>query len=254
VSKETTRTPDQLDPEPGGVRRLPTGTSGRWSKRTEQLVRYVAGQCQPSLQSELGRWIEDSPRFAVFVAANQDKIRKKLSTADGTDGRLDVRSELRVAQLLLADRRFEVEFEAYGAKRAGPDLTATYRANQRFNLEVTRLRTPAPDAARLGNVMAAKVRQLPPELPNALVVTGQDTRVTEALVGDAARLLKGRNDASDDAFFERRGLGDARNFYAHYLRLSGVLVLDEASLRVFWPNPEARHRLNDEVISYLARC
>ena len=142
---------------------------GRWSKRTEQLVRYVARNCSPSLQSEIGHWIEDSPRFAAFVGANQDKIRKKLSTADGTEGRLDVRAELRVAHLLVADRRFEVEFEAYGANRAGPDLTVTYRANQRFNLEVTRLRTPVADAARLVNVIAAKVRQLPTEVPNVLV-------------------------------------------------------------------------------------
>jgi hypothetical protein len=233
-------------------RRRPDGVSPqRWSKRTDQLVRYVAVGCRPSLQSEFGRWIEDAPRFAAFVAANQDKIRKKLSTADGADGRYDVRAELHVARLLLADRRFEMELEAYGAKRAGPDLTATFRANQRFNLEVTRLRTPAPDATRLANIIAAKVRQLPPELPNALVVTGAEIAVAEERVGDAARLLKARNDASDDPFFERRGLGDARNFYAHYLRLSGVLVLDEADLPVFWPNPEARRRLSDEVIRYL---
>ena len=103
-----------------------------WSKRTDELVGYVARTCNPSLRSELGHWIEDSSRFAAFVSANRDKIRKKLSNADGADGRLDVRAELRVAYMLLADRRFDVAFEAYGAHRSGPDLTATYRANQRF--------------------------------------------------------------------------------------------------------------------------
>ena len=69
---------------------------------------------------------------------------------------------------------------------------------------------------------------------------------------EVARLLKARTDAKDDAFFERRGLADARNFYAHYLRLSGVLVLDEASPAVFSHNPEARRRLSDEIVHYLA--
>jgi hypothetical protein len=203
------------------------------------------------LQSELGHWIEDSPRFGAFVAANRDKIRKKLVTADGAEGRLDVRAELRVAQLLLVDRRFEVEFEAYGARRAGPDLRVTYRANQRFNLEVTRLRAVDGGVARIANVIAAKVRQLPPELPNALVITGQELATVADDLSSAARLLKGHTDARDDGFFARRGLADARSFYMYYLRLSGVLVLDEAHTGVFWANREARHPLQHEVLRAL---
>ena len=107
---------------------------------------------------------------------------------------------------------------------------------------------------RLANVIASKVHQLLTDLPNALVVAGRDLRVAEAQVGAAARLLKVRSDAKDDAFFERRGLSDARNFYAHYLRLSGVLVLDEVISPVFWVNPEARRPLNEDIVSYLTRC
>jgi hypothetical protein len=222
----------------------------RWSKKTEALVRYVALQCNPSLQSELGHWIEDSPRFAAFVAANQDKIRKKLSKADGMQGRLDIRAELHVAHLLLVDRRFEVAFEAYGARQAGPDLSVTYRANQRFNVEVTRLRA-ASDAVRLANVIGAKVRQLAAELPNALVIAGHDVGITGLEVNAATRLLKAHTDARDDAVFERLGLGDARTFHAHFLRLSGVAVLDEAGTPLFWANREARHRLPPEVLAPL---
>ncbi|HEY2595958.1 MAG TPA: hypothetical protein VGK33_18860 [Chloroflexota bacterium] len=231
-------------------RRPTLSRAARWSKRTDDLVRYVALTCGPSFRSELGHWIEDSPRFGAFVDVNRDKIRKKFRNADGAEGRLDVRSELRVARLLLSDRRFEVAFEGFGARRPGPDLTVTYRVNQRFNLEVTRVRVAA-DAGRLGNLVTAKLRQLPPELPNALVIAGRELAITETEVAQAARLLKTHNDSSDDAFFERRGLGGARDFYAHFLRLSGVLVLDEARAPLFWANPEARRPLPAEVVARL---
>src|ERR1700730_11797968 len=120
--------------------------SPRWSKKTDQLVRYVALRCRPGLQSELGQWIENSPRFGAFMTANQDKARKKLTSSDDEEHRLDVRAELQVAYLIVADRRFELAFEAYGARQVGPDLTVTFRGNQRFNLEVTRLRTSGDTA------------------------------------------------------------------------------------------------------------
>jgi len=213
-------------------------------------VRYVAHECGPSLQSDLGHWIDASPRFASFVAANQDKIRKKLSTAAGSEGRLDVRAELHVAHVLLADRRFEVAFEAYGSHQAGPDLTVTYRANQRFNLEVTRPHA-GPDVSRLAGLIAAKLRQLPVELPNALVIAGDGLSITAAQLSDAWRLLKTRVDSRDDAFFGRRGLIDARSAHLQLLRLSGVFVLDEADAPIFWANPEARHPLPSEVVHLL---
>jgi hypothetical protein len=231
---------------PGPVmRRAP-----RWSKRVDELLAYVATGCGPGLQSELGHWLQAAPRFATFVEANRDKIRKKLLNADGAEARLDVRAELRLAHLLLADRRFEVAFEAYGAQQRGPDLSVTYRANQRFNLEVTRLRS-AVDVPRLAGLIAAKVRQLASEVPNALVISGQALGVTEAQLGDAARQLKAHVDARDDAFFARHGAGDARSFYTHYLRLSGVLVVEEDDAAVFWANREARRPLSEEIISRL---
>src|SRR6185295_15244492 len=98
-------------------------------------------------------------------------VRKKLTSSDDEEVRLDVRAELLVAYSIVADRRFELQFEAYGARSLGPDLTVTFRANQRFNLEVTRLRTtvePEAGVARLANVITGKLRQLPGDVPNAL--------------------------------------------------------------------------------------
>jgi hypothetical protein len=240
----------------------------RWSKKTDQLVRHVAFRCRPGLQFELGHWIESSPRFAAFITTNQDKVRKKLTTSDDEEHRLDVRAELLVAHLIVADRRFELAFEAYGARRVGPDLTVTFRANQRFNLEVTRLRTtgdaeapaasdPASGVARLTNVITGKLRQLPGDVPNALLVAARGLALDEDNLVAATRLLKMHTDRKDDAFFARRGLKDARDFYAHYLHLSGIFVLDEATTpagAIFSPNREARHSLSKEAVSGLLQC
>src|SRR5262249_33176730 len=149
-----------------------------------------------------------------LIAFNQDKVRKKLTTADDEERRQDVRAELRVAYLVLADRRFEVALEAYGAHRLGPDITVTYRANQRFNLEVTRLRTSgSPTVPRLADVIGGKLRQLPAEVPNALVIAGHELGVSEACEGsiDAAlRLLRTHGRQNE------------------LTRLGGVFILDEA--------------------------
>jgi hypothetical protein len=244
------------------VARLP-----RWSKRTDELVRQVALRCRPGLQSELGHWLENRPRFRAFITANQDKVRKKLTTASDEESRLDVRSELHVAYLILADRRFELSFEAYGARRLGPDLTVTFRANQRFNLEVTRLRAvvdarpageePGPAIARLANVITGKLRQLPGDVPNALVISTQGLALSEAHVAAAARLLKMYSNQQDDLFFARRGFFRARDFSAHYRGLSGVFVLDEVTGPpgvVFTANREARHPLPKEAVAGLTVC
>ena len=233
----------------------------RWSKKTDQLVHHVALRCRPGFQSELARWLEDSPRFRAFITTNQDKVRKKLTTPDDEEHRLDVRAELLVAYLILADRRFELLFEAYGARRLGPDLTVRFRTNQRFNLEVTRLRTLAdssvPGAERLANVVAGKLRQLPGDVPNALLLAAGGLHLTEDSLAAAVRLLKAHTDTKDDAFFARRGFKDARDFYAQYLHLGGVVALDEASSPasvVFLANREARQPLPKEALTALMQC
>jgi hypothetical protein len=235
-------------------------------------VQHVALRCRPGFQSELGHWIESSPRFSTFITSNQDKVRKKLNTSPDEDSRLDVRAELLIAYLIVADRRFELLFEAYGATRLGPDLTVTLRTNQRFNLEVTRLRStepsddasidialrdPGPGIARLANVIVGKLRQLPGDIPNALVLVTRGLPLNEDSLIAAVRLLKMRTDRKDDSFFARRGLKDARDFYAQYLHLSGIFVLDEATAparAVFSPNREARHPLSKVAVSALMQC
>ena len=221
----------------------------RSSKRTDALVRSIANTCRPSLQSELGRWLEASPRFRAFVETHEAKIRRKLTSANGEPGRLDVRAELLVAHLLLADRRFDVVFEAYGTGRLGPDLSVTFRANTRLNLEVTRLRTPdTPEADRLANIIGGKLRQLPPQATNAIVLVTEATEPLEAHVADALRTLRQHSDRND-----WHGLASARAFNAHYLRLSGVVGLSQSTVH-FVANREARRALPADAQSALLAC
>ncbi len=185
--------------------------------------------------------------------AHQDKIRKKFTTAADREVRLDVRAELLVACLILADRRFEVAFEAAGASRGGPDLSLRYRANQPINLEVTRLRSVA-EPHTVASIVATKARQLTSGVPNGLVIAGQDLRITEDMLSAAIKQLKARAEARDDAFFARRGLRDARDFYAHFLRLSSIFVLDEVPALVHFANPESRHPILPEALARLIAC
>ena len=69
----------------------------------------------------------------------------------------------------------------------------------------------------------------------------------------AARALRSRADAKDEAFFAKRGVDGTRGFYERYLRLSAVFVSAEdaggdaratlwfnRSARIAMPEPAAR--------------
>ena len=107
---------------------------------------------------ELAGWVANSPRFREFAGAHRDKIRKKLRGATDASARRDVRTELRVAQLLLADRRIEVAFESYGSAAGGPDFKISFRGERAFNLEVTRMHRVHLPAT--GAPLLAKLHQL----------------------------------------------------------------------------------------------
>ena len=204
------------------------------------LVEHLlAGAPDDPIAVELGEWIAASRAFRAFAEANRDKVRKKLRTATDPAARRDVRAELRVAFLLLADRRIDLAFEAYGSTKGGPDFTVSFRGERPFNLEVTRSRRAAADGPIL-----AKLRQLPPGVPNALLISVEGPDAAALDVPTAVRALRARADARDEEFFARRGLEGSRRFYERFLRLGAVIVLaDEAAgeaRATAWPNPSAR--------------
>jgi hypothetical protein len=219
----------------------------------ERLARYLIDRdSEDPMARELFAWLSDSARFRAFADANRDKIRKKLRGTTEAEALRDVRAELQTARMLLADRRIELDFEAYGSGKAGPDFTVTFRGARSFNLEVTRPHR-LPDAGGLAGALLAKLRQLPPSAANAILVA-IDGKTADALDADAAtRALRSRADAKDEAFFTTRGFAGTRAFYERYLRLSAVFVSAEAasgdaratlwfnrSARIAMPEPAAR--------------
>jgi hypothetical protein len=224
------------------------------SPTIERLVAYLIDGSRPDpALADLPAWLAATPRFRSFAETNRDKIRKKLRHATDGPTRLDVRAELRVAALLLADRRFELEFEAYGAGRRGPDFTATFRAGRPFNVEITRRRT-VQGPASLESTILAKLRQLPASTANVLVIAVDEKRGAP----DPAPVihdLRIRADRHEDAFFAARGQGGqggpggAAAFHAGLLRLAAVLTWAEtaetAARVAFWANPGARILLPD---------
>jgi hypothetical protein len=194
------------------------------------------------MAQELLEWLAGSSRYRAFVEAHRDKIRKKLRSAADVDARRDVRAELAVAHALLADRHIELVFEAYGSTKGGPDFTVTFRAERRFNLEVTRLRQ-LPAAGHVGPLLA-KLRQLPSSAPNVVVVAVDGDSAAAFDVGAAAHALREHSDARDETFFIGRGFAGSREFNQRYLRLGAVMVWAEGArgdARVaLWPNHAAR--------------
>jgi hypothetical protein len=210
----------------------------------ERLAEHLYGRDpDDAMARELRAWLAGSARFRTFAETYRDKIRKKFRGAVGPAAIRDVRAELEAAHLLLADRRFEVVFEAYGSGRTGPDLTITFRAGRAFNLEVSRLRR-VPDAAGAGHALLAKLRQLPPSVPNAILFAIDGTTAGAVDITAATRLLRARADAKDESFFTGHGFDGSRGFYERFLRLGAVFVLchgavgdDRATL---WTNGSAR--------------
>lgn len=199
--------------------RATTPTIGR-------LVAYLIDAAEPDKAwSELPFWLAESPRFRSFAEANRDKIRKKMRGAVSPEARLDVRAELRLAALVLGDRRFSLAFEAYGAGRRGPDFTATFRAGRTFNIEVTR-RHSGPGEGTIWPAIVAKLRQMPPSASNVLVIS-VDAANGAPDPGPVLRELRWHADRRDDAFFVAKGLQDAATYNAAVLRLAAVIAWAE---------------------------
>jgi hypothetical protein len=177
---------------------------------------------------ELAEWLTESARFRGFAAEHRAKIRKKLIGAADPEARKDVRAELQFAHLLLADRRFELAYEAYGSGKAGPDFTVTFRTVRTFNVEVTRLHGER-GLAGYGLQLLAKLPQLPASAPNAVVVAIQGESVEDLDAAAAFRDIRARAESKDESFFTSRGLAGTREFYGRYLRLGAVLVWAEGA-------------------------
>jgi len=224
-----------------GSRRCTSAAPGR-PEAARRATAALAGLPNDALTAELAAWRAGSPRFRAFVEANGGKIHKKLREATDPDARRDVRTELLVARLLVADRRVSLAFEAYGAA-GGPDFTVTYGGERPFNVEVTRTRREG-EALDIGLPILTKLRQLPPSLPNLLVVAVSGGAPLDVDVEAGVRALRSRADRKEEAFFVGRGFASSRAFYERFLRLGGVVAWREALTdgegASLWVNRSAR--------------
>lgn len=198
-----------------------------------------------------------SARFRAFAETYRDKIRKKFRGATDPESARDVRAELRTALLLLGDRRIELAFEAYGSGKTGPDLTVTFRSARSFNIEVTRPHR-TPDTSGVGAALLAKLRQLPPSSPNAILFAIDAGSAASLDIDAATRSLRARADAKDEAFFSSRGFDGTRGFYERYLRLSAVFVSAEGAdgdgRATIWINRSARITMPEAAARASLRC
>ncbi len=207
-----------------------------------RLHRFLCdGAGDDEVAVELAGWLTSSRRFRAFAEAHRDKIRKKLRTAAEAESRRDVRAELRVAHLLLADRRIHLAFEAYGSTKGGPDFSVALHSGRPCNVEVTRLHG-TPTYRALAATVLGKLRQLPPSAPNILVIATEEA--TSGDIGEAMTALRTLVDANDDAFLASRGLPGKRAFHDRLRRLGAVIVWCETAAgdakAVAWRNGTAR--------------
>ena len=218
----------------------------------DELIAYLFGAAHSALATELGPWLVVSPRFRAFAETYRDKIRKKVRGLRDDEGLRDLAFELAIAVRLLEEHRFALEYESYGAGQRAPDFRVTFRSRVRFNVEVRRLRRPAPtpgaaaDPAPLIRAVCDKLGQLPPAMVNVLALGAEGTSSAADLLAPAMRRLEDRAAHKDEALFQRRGFAGTRDFLRHYQRLSGALWLagdPRARAASLWRNPLARHPL-----------
>jgi hypothetical protein len=223
-----------------------------------ELLTTIFGSETHPLRLACAGWIESSRPFRSFLDANAGKIRKKARQASDAESLRDLQLEMDAAYHLLADRRVELAYERYLAEKLrGPDFTVTFKGYVVFNVEVRRLRPPVP-AGKFGDGICGKLRQMPPNAINVLLV-GVDASAPRDLDSSATvkRLIQ-RAESKQDDFFIQRGFRDARDFLRAFQRLSGLLLRANwydapATSPDLWLNPQAKHPLPSDVQKLLQR-
>jgi hypothetical protein len=230
--------------------------------RAGELLAYLLDDHTSAFATQCGEWMVASPRFAAFVERCRDKIRKKLRALHDEEGRRDLLAELAVAYHLLLERHFAVEYEMYAAEKVrGPDFTVLYKTHTPFNVEVKRLRGSSRVRGgdpRVPSALCDKLRQMPPSRANLLVLA-TDEKLTASEMSTGVKQLLARVERKERDFLLRHGFRDARDFFAHYLRLSGILAGWTGGAQtddepVLWLNSQAKHPLSPDLCRLLERC
>jgi hypothetical protein len=225
----------------------------------DDLLDSIFDRQKPSFSGEFEGWVRESRRFREFAGEYRTKIRAKLRQARDEASLEDLRAELAAAELLLRDRRFDLEYEKYAAlKQRGPDFTVTFKTHTPFNVEVRRLRAveqgDGDDGSAMGKLMTVlcdKVGQMPPSIANLLWLAGGNP-LGEDELERATAALRQMAERKEEPYFTRRGFKSAADFLKQFSRLSGI-VLRRPGDNVLWLNPLARHRLPADIVTALLR-
>ncbi len=232
---------------------------------TRELLGDLFGDASHPLRAAMECWLSTSRRYAGFVEAHGPKIRKKLHVRTDPESLNDLRLELETAFCLANDVAFSLVYEpAVAGRSAGPDFAVTYTTSLRFMLEVTRTQafdagTPADDTAfdRLADVTCGKLRQLVPGMVNVLLIGARLEGHSAIPLSDVMIRLQRHAEQGDRKFFGRYGFASRSDFFAHYQRLSEVVVRDTAAAKsdtiVAWTNPQARQVMPTKVRTALLR-
>jgi hypothetical protein len=224
-----------------------------------ELLTYLGLDTSHALSAPLTNWMTASPRFAAFVEAHRDKIRKKIRVEPEIEGLRDLLVELETAYLLLQERRFEVGYETYARQKSrGPDFAVTYRTNLVFNVEVTRLRSGATGREdRLIDVVCSKLGQMMPNMINVLSIFAEDSTSAALDVSAAMKRLKARAERGGAELFTRFGFRNTPDFFKHFTRLSAIVVRvkygEISRPTALWENPQAKQLLPSAIRASLQR-
>jgi hypothetical protein len=231
-----------------------------------ELLTHIFGAQTHALAAQFGQWVVSSARFRAFAEQYRDKIRKKVRSTRDQEELKDLTFELEIAYLLLAERRFTVEYEQGGVgKQRGPDFCVTFRTHMLFNVEVKRFRassidrtTDPPEYSRIASTACQKIGQLPAGMINILAISSDSERYHASDVAAAMASLRTRAERKDDPFFTRRGFLGAGDFLKQYQRLSAVLFHTQLAdsdehADILWLNAIARQRLPNDLSNALQR-
>jgi hypothetical protein len=115
-----------------------------------------------------------------------------------------------------------------------------------------------PRPASYGATLLTKLRQLPPSVPNVVLVAIEGDAADALDVVAATRALRARADTKDEPFFAARGFDGTRGFYERYLRLGAVLVWCESATgdarASLWINRSARIAVPERAAKACTDC
>jgi hypothetical protein len=227
---------------------------------TDHLLAYLFDGQPHLLFQSMEMWLDSSRRFVTFVHTYQNKIRKKIRTAQDQSSRLDLHLELETAYLLLQERFLSVVYEPEMSKRIrAPDFAVTYTTSLTFMLEVTRVQADPKKAvdARLVDTIVNKLGQLLPQQSNILLVGVETVDLTRSDIQAAMLSIQQRAEQNDSTLLQRYGFRDRSDFFRQYHRLSEILIrgpqIEVTKSIGKWINPQAKHPLPTKVRTALYR-